>query len=208
MSAHTKWKLLAILLVALTVVSVAGWQEFILAPTPSVTATTTARSTYLTHAQVTTEEYSAVLGSLKDVKFAEYAAAHRLCMEDNSLTEMEVRFLNDPEQYGVELVKSYIEKAERNTTYLELGTELRKIPEVRSALSKTDTSTIESVEDIVYSVLRSLENIVHHCASRDPSEATMTLRCTLPRTSDLRRSLTYSLRTTTSSCRGTTTWNS
>lgn len=160
MSSQGRWKLFAVLVVASALLGVVGWQQIAVRPGQSG-MTVTARSSIASTASIdeAKERYLAVLGSLKNQSFSTYASARSLCFEDRRLTDLEIQFLNDPEQYGRNLLASYIREIEGNGTYAELGVELRKIPEVKSALEKADVAVIESVEDFVYSVLASRSSI-------------------------------------------------
>jgi len=153
MSSQSKWKLVAVLIVASALLGAVGWQQFALRPTPPTT--TMIAPVVTTHATEATEKYLSLLRSLKDGKFASYAEKHNLCFQDHKLTELEVKFLSDSERYGKNLLNSYIEEAEHSAAYTDLGIELRKIPEVQSALARTDVTVVESIEDIVHSILLS-----------------------------------------------------
>jgi len=153
MSSQNRWKLLAVLIVASALLGVVGWQQVAVRPgqsdvTVSIASVDEAKGKYL-----------AVLGSLKNQSFSTYASARSLCFEDRRLTDLEIQFLNDPERYGRNLLDSYIGEIEGNGTYAGFGIELRKVPEVKSALEKADVAVIESVEDIVYSILSSQSSI-------------------------------------------------
>jgi hypothetical protein len=97
-------------------------------------------------------KYLLFISSLKNQDFAKYAIENKLCIQDHRLTDLEVKFLNDPEKYGKDLLNSYIAEL---GIYPDLGKELMKIPEIKAAFNKSDVKTIESVEDIVYSILMS-----------------------------------------------------
>ncbi len=87
-------------------------------------------------------EYAAFCATLPDRTFARWALAHRLCLEDRVLTDLERDFLREPSR-AAPVMQAYLAAA-GNTNAL-LSAELRKLP----AMAKPGTREIEALEDIV-----------------------------------------------------------
>jgi len=100
-------------------------------------------------------KYLAMNSSLVDRDFAKWSTERKFLIQDHKLTDLKINCLNEPEKYGVEVLKSFITEIKSSQNFSDLGDELEKLPEVREALDKSDVKTNESVEDIVYSILMS-----------------------------------------------------
>jgi len=80
----------------------------------------------------------------------------RICLEDGGLTDLEKNFLNNPVAYGEQLLDWYLAQLESNSSYVAVGRELRRLPELSFplyGLRPTSVEMVEAVEDIVYLAL-------------------------------------------------------
>jgi len=89
-------------------------------------------------------DYLLLLSSLKDQDFAQYALESKLCIKDRNLTELEIRFINEPDNYSQELFNYY--GSEVNNINPELASELTKLPDFQVV----DVKNIEALEDILW----------------------------------------------------------
>lgn len=88
-------------------------------------------------------DYLLLLSSLTDQDFAQYASENKLCIQDRDLTKLEIKFLNEPDNYSKDLFDYYM--SEVNNINPELASELTKLPDFQ----EIDIEDIEALEDIV-----------------------------------------------------------
>jgi predicted transglutaminase-like cysteine proteinase len=98
-------------------------------------------------------KYLAINSLLTDQIFAKWAVERKFLIQNHKLTDLKINCLKEPEKYGTEVLKSFIDDIKSSETFSDVGDELEKLPEVGEALDKNDMSTNESIEDIVYSIL-------------------------------------------------------
>ena len=82
--------------------------------------------------------------------------SQRLCREDGVLSDLEKRFLCEPDKYAKQLLDSYLAQLESNSSYATVARELRRIPELSFhiyGLRPVSIDMVEAVEDIVYLAL-------------------------------------------------------
>lgn len=84
-----------------------------------------------------------VINSELNKEFANYVIENELCMQDHKLTELEKRFLQEPNKYTQELFDFYI--VEANKIYPELSNELLKLPD----FMQRELKDVEALEDII-----------------------------------------------------------
>ncbi|MBC8492880.1 MAG: tetratricopeptide repeat protein, partial [Chloroflexi bacterium] len=76
--------------------------------------------------------------------FASYAAKNKLCTQDGRLTELEKKFLEQPDKYTQELFDCYM--AEIDAVDAELATQLAKLPYFK----EIELEDVEVLEDVLY----------------------------------------------------------
>lgn len=91
-------------------------------------------------------KWLSVLSDLKDQGFANYALSHRLTIEDKRLTDLEVKFLNNPDAYRQELFNYYLSQI--GTINSDLETELGKLPDMKN-MQIDDMRKLKGVENIL-----------------------------------------------------------
>jgi len=91
------------------------------------------------------------LTSQKDRGFVDYAIQNGLRMESGTLTDLDIKFLLEPEKYAQEVFDADLKRL--STIRPDVAEELRKLPEFD--LKTTGIKEVEANEDIVCRVLRS-----------------------------------------------------
>ena len=84
-----------------------------------------------------------VINSELNKEFANYVIENKLCIQDHKLTELEKKFLQEPNKYTQELFDFYIVKA--NKIYPKLSNELSRLPD----FMQRELKDIEALEDII-----------------------------------------------------------
>lgn len=84
-----------------------------------------------------------VIDSELNKEFANYIIENKLCIQDHKLTELEKKFLQEPNKYTQELFDFYI--VEANKIYPELSNELLKLPD----FMQRELKDVEALEDII-----------------------------------------------------------
>ena len=87
-------------------------------------------------------DYLLLLSYLNDQDFAQYALENKLGFQDRNLTELEIKFLNQPDNYSKDLFDYYM--SEVNNINPELADELLKLPDFQ----EIDIKNIETLEAI------------------------------------------------------------
>ena len=81
--------------------------------------------------------------ALPDQGFAQYAVINKLCIGDGQLTDLESKFLTEPEKYSGELLTQYLLDLE--SIYPEVADEMGKLPD----LGQITIENVEATEDIL-----------------------------------------------------------
>jgi len=81
--------------------------------------------------------------ALPDRGFGDYAVVNRLCIGDGQLTDLESKFLTEPEKYSGELLTQYL--LELKSIYPEVADEMGKLPD----LGQITIENVEATEDIL-----------------------------------------------------------
>ncbi|MGQ9640433.1 MAG: thrombospondin type 3 repeat-containing protein [Candidatus Bathyarchaeia archaeon] len=95
----------------------------------------------------TTNKYLDVVSSLPE-DFGSYVLKNKLCIQDRSLTDLEINFLKDPKKYCAQLFDVYM--GEIDSAYPQLGKELRKLPDFYVGGKFIETvKNVEVLEDML-----------------------------------------------------------
>lgn len=84
-----------------------------------------------------------ILSTLPDQNFAKYVVINKVCIGDGKLTDLESKFLREPEKYLDELFTQYL--VDLGSIYPELADELRKLPDFEQA----NVKNLEAAEDVL-----------------------------------------------------------
>lgn len=89
-------------------------------------------------------DYIVFVSTLPDTKFAQYVLESRLCIRDRMLTDLEKRFLQDPDKYAMELHDAYTSQIDAIDP--ELASKLMQLPYWKD---KPEIKTLRSLENIL-----------------------------------------------------------
>lgn len=88
-----------------------------------------------------------LVSSSQDQNFALYTFRNKLCIQDHKLTDLEKKFLQEPEKYKEELFKTYITEIDK--IHPELFREIEKLYTVQLYLKQINIKDVEAAEDIL-----------------------------------------------------------